>query len=107
MKNKRKSQFLYSAEIYCDAVKIFLEELESLSIKSEGFRKFRDYLKEYYSGDRFKTLSKEIKIIKEFLANIKYQIIIQDNSFTVQNYEEGIDYSKEIEKILRNLKLEL
>ena len=57
--------FLYSAEIYCDAVKIFIEELESLSIKSEGFRKFRDYLKEYYSGDRFKTLSKEIKIIKE------------------------------------------
>jgi DNA mismatch repair protein MutS len=89
---------LYAAEIYCDSVKKFKEGLSASVIKSEGFNKIKDYLNEYCSGVEFNSLADEIKIIKEELSKVKYQIIIQDGSFTVQNFESGIDYSIEIEK---------
>jgi DNA mismatch repair protein MutS len=90
--------FLYAAEIYCDAIKYFRETLSSFEIKSDGFNKIKNYIIEYSSGKSHISLVEEIKNIKAKLAAVKYQIIIKDTSFTVQYYEEGIDYSEEIER---------
>jgi DNA mismatch repair ATPase MutS len=98
--------FLYAAGIYCDAVKNFSGNLSSSSIKSQGFLKIKDYLTNYSLSEDFISLADDIKRIKEDLAKVKYQIIIQEGSFTVQNFEPGIDYSTEIEKVFEKFNQE-
>jgi DNA mismatch repair protein MutS len=90
--------FLYATEIYCDAIKNFIQALSYSSIKSQGFLKIKDYLTNYSLSKDFTTLTDEMSKIKTDLDNVKYRIIIEENSFTVQNFEPGIDYSNEIEK---------
>lgn len=90
--------FLYATEVYCNAVKNFNDELSSLPLKSEGLNKVKDYLIEYCTKEYFISLENKIKNIKAELAEVKYQIIIQEGKFTVQPYETGVDYSKEIKK---------
>lgn len=97
-KKQKETWFLYAGEIYCDALKNFTESLSSSPLKSRGFLAFKEYLIKYIASSNFTSLEKEIKIIKSELAKVKYHIIVRSDSFTVQNYEEGIDYSSVIEK---------
>ncbi len=103
-KRQKEIWFLYAVEVYCDAVKKFSENLSEAQMNSRGLRTFQDYLTNYISSSEFKLLTEEIKRLKTGLENVKYRIIIRDNSFTVQNYEPGIDYSEEIEKTFQKFK---
>jgi DNA mismatch repair ATPase MutS len=96
--------FLYAAEIYCDAIKRFAKKLSSILIKSEGFIKVKFFLTEYCSSESFKSLTYEIDKIKTDLAKVRYQIIIREDSFTLEKFKPGIDYSKEIEKTFERFK---
>lgn len=96
--------FLYAADIYSDSIMKFKDFLSSVKINSEGFKKNNDYLIEYCRSNYFNSIKDEIKNITTELSQVKYQIIIQEGAFTVQNYEEGIDYSSEIEKTFEKFK---
>ncbi|MFZ0456468.1 MAG: hypothetical protein WCE54_19570 [Ignavibacteriaceae bacterium] len=89
---------LYTAEIYCNAVKNFAHDLISSTLKSKGFLQLKEYLINYSASNTFIKLDEKVNKIKTDLAKVKYRIIIRDTSFTVQDYEEGIDYSFVIEK---------
>ena len=95
---------LYAAEHYCNSVKKIADNLSTASLKSRGFIGFTEYLKNYTAGKQFTSLENEINKLKIDLSKVKYRIIIQDNSFTVQNYEPGIDYSAEIEATFEKFK---
>ena len=103
-KNQKEIWFLYAVEIYCDAVNKFKADLSSAQLNSRGFLTFREYLTNYTSSSEFKSLTEEIKKLKTDLENVEYCIIIKDNSFTVQNFEPGIDYSAEIEATFEKFK---
>jgi energy-coupling factor transporter ATP-binding protein EcfA2 len=102
--NQKKIWFLYVAELYCNSVKKLEEYLSKAPIKSRGFLGFYEFLKKYASNSYFISLEDESKALVEDLSNVRYRIIIKDNSFTVQNYEEGIDYSAEIEATFAKFK---
>ena len=102
--HQKEIWFLYAVEIYCEAIKKFADDLNTISLKSRGFNAFKEYLFNYIEGNQYNFLHKEVKRLEEGLSNVKYRIIIKDNSFTVQNYEPGIDYSSEIEETFKKFK---
>lgn len=103
-KRQKEIWFLYAVEIYCNAVNKFKTDLSSTQLDSRGFLAFREYLTTYTENTNFKSLVEEVSRLKAGLGNVRYRIIIQDNSFTVQNYEPGIDYSAEIETTFEKFK---
>ena len=102
--NQKEIWLLYAAEHYCSSVKKITDNLSTASLKSRGFLGFSEYLKNYTSGKQFASLENEINTLKVELSKVKYRIIIKDNSFTVQNYEPGINYSAEIEATFQKFK---
>jgi energy-coupling factor transporter ATP-binding protein EcfA2 len=90
--------FLYAVEAYCKAIKSLGINLSSMPLRSRGFLSFYKFIIEYSAGIPFTSMMEETVLIKTSLSGVKYRIIIRGNSFTVQNYEAGIDYSMEIEK---------
>ena len=103
-KQQKEIWYLYAVEIYCEAIKHFAEDLNSAQLNSRGFLAFREFLRSYSTGSYFSKLADEVNTLKEGLARVKYRIILQDGSFTVQNYEPGIDYSAEIEATFEKFK---
>ncbi len=103
-KRQKEIWYLYAVEIYCDTVNKFKTDLSSTQLDSRGFLAFREYLTSYIASTNFKLLAEEVSRLKSDLENVKYRIIIQDNSFTVQNYEPGVDYSSEIEATFEKFK---
>ncbi len=103
-KRQKEIWFLYAVEVYCETVKKFAADLSNEQPNSRGIKAFNEYLTSYTVGSKFKLLTEEIKKLKTDLGNVKYRIIIRDNSFTVQNYEPGIDYSDVIEKTFQKFK---
>jgi DNA mismatch repair ATPase MutS len=97
-KQQKEIWFLYAAEVYCNAVKNFKNDLISSTLKSKGFIQLKDHLINYTASDTFIELDEKVDKIKADLRKVKYRIIIRDTSFTVQDYEEGIDYSSVIEE---------
>ncbi len=102
--HQKEIWFLYAVEIYCETIKKFSGDLNSVQLKSRGLVSFKDYLQNYIKSKHFTSYYNEVKKLNEELAKIKYRIIIQNNSFTVQNYEPGINYSDEIEKTFQKFK---
>ncbi len=104
-KYQKEIWFLYAAEIYCDAVRRFSIDLMSLeTVNSRGFYAFRKVISDYAESVNFQSLLDEVKSIRGELEKIKYQIIIGDGNFTVQNLEEATDYSSEIEETFEKFK---
>ncbi len=102
--NQKNIWILYAAEHYCSLVRKIANYLSSVSLKSCGFIDFSEYLKNYTADKQFISLENEINDLKIELSKVRYRIIIQDNSFTVQNHEPGIDYSAEIETTFEKFK---
>lgn len=94
---QKEAWYLHAADVYCNAIKELTENLSSITLSSRGFLALREFLINYSAGIKFKSLAGEVTSLKSELANVKYRLIINENSFTVQNYEPGIDYSTEIE----------
>ncbi len=103
-KRQKEIWFLYAVEVYCEAVKKFANGIYDLQLNSRGLKGFKEYLTNYISSSKFQLLIEEINGLKIDLGKVKYRIIIRNNSFTVQNYEPGIDYSEEIEKTFQKFK---
>ena len=51
--HQKEAWFLYAVEIYCGAVEGFSADLSTVTLKSRGFRAFRDYLTGYAAGRDF------------------------------------------------------
>jgi DNA mismatch repair protein MutS len=103
-KYQKESWFLDAVEIYCDAINSFAHALSLMELRSRGFLSFRDYLINYAKSESFTSLLAETKTLKEDLCNIRYRLLILDNSFKVSKYEPEIDYSDEVEKTFEKFK---
>lgn len=98
--------FLDAVEIYCNAIKSFMKELDGADCTSRGFQGFRDYLKDYTASAQFMVLSSETKQLATDLRAIRYAVSIRrdEGRFTVRKYAAEPDYSTEIEKVFAKFK---
>jgi len=100
----KKGWFLEAVSEYCKAVTSLSADLSNLQLISNGLLAFRSFLNTYTTSDDFKSLLAETEHLKERLASLKYSIIIKSNRVTVCDYEDQIDYSKEIERIFQKFR---
>ena len=101
---QKQAWFLDAVEIYCRAVRTLAEELAVREVTSRGFHRFRHYLADYASSERFTSLAAETQALKEALAGIRYAIRIAGPRVTVSRYEGEPDYSAEVEETFARFK---
>lgn len=90
--------FLGGAEIYYTAVECLSRDLSTIDIYSHGLSAFRHYLQDYVASASFHNLVVEGEKVKSDLSEIKYSLLIKDDSVTVRYYEAEPDYSVAVEE---------
>jgi DNA mismatch repair protein MutS len=94
---QKQAWFLDAADLYCDAINLFSDELSTCDLQSRGFLRFCDYLSDYSRSSRFQVLLNETKQLKRAFSGIEYCVAIRGSSFTVRKYEGETDYSADVE----------
>ncbi len=95
---QKQAWLLDAVEIYCQAVRSLAEELERVELRSRGFRGLRDYLTEYVTSRRFRSLAEETEALKKAVAGVRYAVRIHGARVTVGPYNGEADYSAEVEQ---------
>jgi len=96
--------FLDAVEMYCEALKDFKRKLGFCSLTSTGLQSFWQYLRNYLDTEPFTVFAAATKELKRDLAEIKYCMVIKDNSIRVRKYESEADYSSEVEDTFSKFK---
>jgi len=104
--HQKQAAFLDAVEVYCEAVTTLADALAGTSLKSRGFRAFRNYLQTYVASAPFRSLLADTRRVKTSLASVKYCILVRANSFTVRRYDGEPDYSVEVERTFERFKLD-
>jgi DNA mismatch repair protein MutS len=95
-KEQKQAWFLSSVEIYCDIITFLADSLCNAAIKSRGLLGFRHYLTNYARSAGFTSLLAETKNIGADLSTVRYCVLTNEGSFTVQKYDSEIDYSADV-----------
>lgn len=95
---QKNALFLDAVEAYCGAVEQLTADLESLTVRSRGFRGFKLYLTRYLGSERYRSLAADTKRIKANFRSVQYSVVIRGLSVTVRGYAGEADYSEEIEQ---------
>ena len=103
-KFQKHGWFLDAIDIYCNACLVLTDSLQGASPRSEGFIALRHYLEVYVQSAAFATLNDDAKAIKKDLAAIRYKILFQGGSFTVQKYQGETDYSADVLETFQRFK---
>ncbi len=101
---QKEAWFLDAAEVYCDTVNFFADNLFNVALKSRGFLTIQEYLSNYARSSRFISLLAETKKIKADLAAARYCVLIKGNGFEVRKYESESDYSVDVEETFAKFK---
>jgi DNA mismatch repair protein MutS len=89
--------FLGAAEIYYRAVESLCQQLTNLRFDSLGLQGFQQYLVRYVQSEAFQKLATEGQTLTSKLAQIRYCLLLKDDSVTVRHYQEEDDYSTTVE----------
>jgi DNA mismatch repair ATPase MutS len=101
---QKESWFLDEAEIYCDAVRAFARDLDTIELRSRGLLAFHRYLSSYAESDRFTAFAATTKKLRADLDTVKYAVLVTDGGFTVRSYENESNYSTEVERSFEKFK---
>ena len=82
--------------LYCDAVASFLDNLQSLTLRSAGLRNLRARLASYASSLAFKQLATEARDLRNTLSNLSYGMLFRGDKVTVRKYASEPDYTATI-----------
>ncbi len=91
-----RGRMLYCAELYCKEVSALSEGLNGLELKSSGLRAFSGYLNEYRRSDFFVKLEEDISRLRERLATVSYNMLINNGTIRVRKYEGQADLSVQV-----------
>lgn len=89
--------FLDAVDIYCDAVTRLEHDLLARTLRSRGFRAFREYASQYVASERFTSLVEQTKQIKAEISALRYAILLHGPRVEVDNYKGESDYRAEVE----------
>lgn len=101
---QKERWFVDAVELYCEAVPRLVQDVSLVDVQSRGFLAFREYIANYVNSSRFTALLAETKKLKAALATVKYCLLIKGNRIKVRKYEDGVDYSVEVEAIFARFK---
>jgi hypothetical protein len=90
--------FLGAVGTYYEAIECLIRELSAVDLQSRGLRTFREYLSGYAGSHSFGNLVAEAEKLMLSLADIKYCLVLKDDSVTVLHYDEESDYSTTVEE---------
>lgn len=96
--------YLHAVKIYGEAVSDLYHDLLKAEIHSRGLRQFREYLKKYVTSDGFQNLKTDTNDLAHQLSKLKYAIQIKGLSVRVRKFENGIDYSVDVENTFEKFK---
>ena len=105
-KYQKERWFLEAMEIYCDAIELLKSNLSNVSIKSQGFISFREYLANYVQSGRFTMLVSETNKIITNLASIQYCVHFRGLRVQVRNLKSETNYNEQIEATFAKFKNE-
>jgi len=90
--------FLGAVGIYYEAIQCLIRKLSAVDLQSRGLHTFREYLRSYAGSTSFVNLIAEGEKLKLDLADIRYCLVLKDDSVTVRHYDEESDYSTAVEE---------
>lgn len=96
--------FLGAAEIYYQAVESLHQQLSEIPLQSRGIQEFRQFLAQYVQSKSFQKLTGDGQTLISELAQIRYGLVLKDDSVTVRNYDEEVDYSTAVEETFRKFR---
>ncbi len=98
--------FLGAAEIYYEAVESLYQQLIKMPIRSRGLREFLRFLAQYVQSELFRKLTAEGETLISELSQIRYCLVLKDDSVTVCNYDDEEDYSAAVEETFSKFRRE-
>jgi DNA mismatch repair protein MutS len=101
---QKQRWYLESISVYCDAVNSFSEQLTSLTLGSRGLAGLRKYLAAYVGSQRFESLSRETRELKDELAAVTYAVHLKGNRVRVSRYDGEADMSEEVDRAFAKFK---
>jgi len=93
---QKQRWFLDAVDIYCDAVRCLMQDLQSAYPRSRGFRGLREYLETYTASGDFATLVSDTQKLKADLAGVLYTLHIDGARIRVSRYDSESDYGAEV-----------
>jgi hypothetical protein len=103
-RHRTNAWFMHAIEFYCDAIRQFASDLSGAPLKSRGLVAFRQYLADYAAGAYFTSLVEQTDALKADLAHVRYEVLINGDTFTVRDYGSEADYSVIIERTFDKFK---
>ena len=93
---QKQRTFLDAAQIYCEVIIRFVDDLSLAPISSRGLLAFREYLTDYANSPQFTALRQQTKELSDDFSAIVYGILIQGLRVDVRLHEGEPDYSAEV-----------
>jgi DNA mismatch repair protein MutS len=91
---QKQPGLLEAVDSYCVAVGCLARDVESVTLRSLGLRRFRDYLMAYLQCESFQSLLAETRQLKSDLSQIQYRIQVDGPRIKVSRYESDPDYAE-------------
>jgi hypothetical protein len=96
--------FLEAATRYRDAVAQLSASLSALPLRSAGLQSFRAALGAYAASRVFTTLSGDVDALSARVGELRYDLIIRDNSVTVRARESDDDFSVRVQEVFKKFR---
>lgn len=91
-----QGRILDCAERYCREVSELSEKLSLRTLGSPGLRGFAEYLSEYSRSDNFTGLQEHIQKLREKLYEVRYCMLVKNDTIRIREYEGQEDHSVRI-----------
>ncbi len=92
-KRHRHMVVLRAIHRYCEGVQSLLQSLESLTLRSDGLRDLRRYLRGYASSEPFSQLAMEARRLRDTLFRLSYGTLFRGDKVVVRKYASEPDYA--------------
>lgn len=103
-REERQRWLVDGALVYTDALAALEQVLGDAPLKSGGLIAFRTYLTEYRCSPGYGSLLEESRTVRSHLDNVRYALLIESGSVTVQRVDGAPDYTALVEETFARFK---
>ncbi len=93
---EKAAWFLHAGQIYCEAVASLSDALVRARPRSDGLRRWQEYLDGYVQSERFRQVRIDTERIAQELDGIRYCVRVHGGQVMVSDYQGERDYSAEV-----------
>ncbi|MGH6702970.1 MAG: MutS-related protein [Bradyrhizobium sp.] len=93
---QKEAWIVDAIDVYCGGCWELAQALRAGEPHSRGLTTFLSNLEEYIGSIRFSEMKNAAAGLKRDLTTLRYKVIVDGDSFTVQRYDGEIDYSADV-----------